>query len=156
MTAVLIPAALFEGLRMGCCNPRSWEPICVGCPSPPSRIGAELGERREAMARRKTIIATCARCQRERGHKSRGLCDSCYMLTSPAPYGDGTRDNYPLRIRQPEHLVEDYEFLRGQGMTHGEIATRLNRTPAYLRVLVKRAAASTCTQKETDVGTEGR
>lgn len=90
------------------------------------------------MAKRRGIVI-CVRCQRERQHGGRRLCTSCFILTGPAPHGDGTRENYPRTVRLPEHTVEDYRFLSGQGLDHSEIATRLNRTPEYLRALMRNA-----------------
>lgn len=86
---------------------------------------------------RSTII--CVRCHRERKHGGRRLCTSCFILTGPAPHGDGTRDQYPRTVRPREHTVEDYEFLRSQGLDHNEIAVKLGRTPDHLRGLMKRA-----------------
>lgn len=82
-------------------------------------------------------IVNCARCHRDRRHRARGLCDSCHVLTGPQ--GDGTRDNYPLINRRNEDTVEDYAFLRGQGLSLDEIAARLNRAPDYLRQVAKKA-----------------
>lgn len=90
------------------------------------------------MAKRRGIV-TCVRCRNTRQHGGRGLCTSCFILTGPAPHGDGTRENYPRTVRPPEHTIDDYRFLSEQGLTHNEIATRLSLTPEYLRALMRKA-----------------
>lgn len=80
-------------------------------------------------------IRTCARCERDRPHCSRGLCNSCYVLTGR----DGTRDKYPRTWRRREDLVEDGKFLRDQGIGDREICDRLHLRPFRLRELLSAA-----------------
>lgn len=63
----------------------------------------------------------CARCERPRELVARHLCRSCWV----AAKRDGTLIDYDRQRRTHADLIEEYEFLRGQGETSEQIARRL-------------------------------
>lgn len=55
------------------------------------------------------------------GHAARGLCATCYHRNMR----NGTLDRFPRRLRRSEDTAEEYEFLKGCGLSMSEIAARI-------------------------------
>lgn len=55
---------------------------------------------------------------------ARNLCRVCY----DAAGRDGTRDNYPRVLRTRDELLEEWEWMRGQGVGFREFAQRVGMT----------------------------
>jgi hypothetical protein len=77
-------------------------------------------------ARLVLVHARPATCHPDRPVNARGLCDSCYQTA----WQNGTLTQHPTKrtMRSRDHFVADYELLRSEGYTRGQIAERLRMT----------------------------
>ncbi|PXY33587.1 hypothetical protein BAY59_10930 [Prauserella coralliicola] len=67
----------------------------------------------------------------------RGLCGGCYNRE----YKAGRITEHPRSTRPAADVVEDWEFLRGQGYTKREAAERIGmRLTAFNRAILRHAA----------------
>lgn len=91
-------------------------------------------------------MCTCLRCHRERPHRCRGLCRSCYLTENAS----GRLDNWPRRVNRVEDVVEDFRILWGRGISLEEIAQKLGyKHLRYLASALDRACRRGLMERST-------
>lgn len=81
-----------------------------------------------------TRLIDCARCQHERPHSSRGLCNSCARTARR----HGELDQYPRLYLRRNELLEEWDFLRRAGTPPAQAAHAMGMScEAFERALYR-------------------